>query len=328
MVRGRFAPSPTGLLHIGNARTALAAWLSIRSQGGTLVLRVEDLDPPRVLPGAEAAILDDLHWLGLTWDEGPGVGGPHPPYRQSERQERYQAALERLAAAGALFPCTCSRADLRRLASAPNDPSEEGPRYPGICRERPLTEDDLRVLPGRRPALRFRVPSGTVCFDDAVFGHQCQDVANAVGDFVLRRADGLFAYQLAVVVDDIAMEIDEVVRGADLLSSTPRQLLLYRALDAEPPRYGHVPLVLGSDGARLAKRHGSTAIGALRAQGRRPEEIIGLLGWSLGLLDRPEPVRAEDLIPSFDWAKIPKEPWRYRWPGESGPNDTRESASN
>ncbi len=311
MVRGRFAPSPTGLLHIGNARTALTAWLSVRRQGGVMVLRVEDLDPPRVLPGAEQAILDDLRWLGLDWDEGPGRGGPHAPYRQSERLAGFQAALERLAATAVLFPCTCSRAELRRLASAPNDPTEDAPPYPGKCRNVPITADDLRASPERRRSLRFRVPPGEVCFDDSVFGRRCQDVAQAVGDFVLRRADGLFAYQLAVVVDDIAMEIDEVVRGADLLGSTPRQVLLYRALGGRPPRYGHVPLVLGPDRERLAKRHGGITIASLRAAGQSAADIIGRLGWSLGLLDRPEPVLPKELVARFDWAKVPKAPWVY-----------------
>lgn len=314
MVRGRFAPSPTGLLHVGNARTALAAWLSVRRQGGVLVLRVEDLDPPRSLPGAAAAILDDLRWLGLDWDEGPDVDGPFTPYNQSERLERYQAALDQLAAAGLLFPCTCSRAELRRLASAPNDPSEEGPPYSGRCRGRELGPDDLLVLPGRRLAIRFRVPPGEVCFDDAVCGRRCQDVRQRVGDFVLRRADGLFAYQLAVVVDDVAMEIDEVVRGADLLESTARQCLLYQALGAAPPRFAHVPLVLGPAGERLAKRHGGSTIGSLRGAGKQPESVIGLLGWSLGLLDRPEPVAARELVDRFSWELIPSSPWVYRWP--------------
>ncbi|MBI3977296.1 MAG: tRNA glutamyl-Q(34) synthetase GluQRS [Chloroflexi bacterium] len=307
-VRGRFAPSPTGLMHLGNARTALAAWLSARRDGGAFALRIEDLDRPRIVPGADAAILEDLRWLGLDWDEGPDVGGPFGPYRQSERADRYDAALERLASGGLLFPCTCSRAELRRVASAPQAGAEDGPPYPGHCRSRPLPDDwrELRV----RHSLRFRVPAGEVCFADRLFGRCCQDVLAAVGDVVLRRADGLHAYQLAVVVDDAAMGITEVVRGADLLSSTPRQILLYRALGLDPPAFAHVPLVLGLDGERLAKRHGAVSIAEARAAGRRSEDVVGLLAHSLGLLDRSEPVTPAELVPHFQWSRLRREAWR------------------
>lgn len=310
VVRGRYAPSPTGELHLGNVRTAIAAWLGVRAVGGTFVMRVEDLDPPRIIPGAEARILDDLRWLGLDWDEGPDVGGPHAPYRQSERGAAFTSALARLSDAGRLYGCTCSRADLKRLASAPHV-GEDGPVYPGLCRAagHPL---DLAAAPGGRvPALRFAVTPGEVCFDDLVTGQTCQDVAHEVGDFVVRRADGLCAYQLAVVVDDAAMGIDQVVRGADLLGSTPRQLQLLAALGAPAPAYAHVPLVLNAAGERLAKRDGATALRALRKAGVTPERIVGLLGWSLGLRPTPAPCSLAALAPAFAWDRVTREPWRF-----------------
>lgn len=311
-VRGRYAPSPTGELHLGNVRTALVAWLGARAAGGTFVMRVEDLDPPRVIPGAEARILEDLAWLGIDWDEGPDVGGPHAPYRQSEREAVFQEALARLHAAGRLYGCTCSRADLKRLASAPHA-GEEGPVYPGLCRTKAVdlalqAHPDPRV---RLPALRFVVRAGEVCVDDLLAGRFCQDVAAAVGDFVVRRADGLYAYQLAVVVDDAAMGIDQVVRGADLLDSTPRQIQLLEALGAPIPAYAHVPLVLNLQGERLAKRDQATAVRALRAAGVPPERLLGVLGWSLGLRPEPTPCTAAELVPAFAWDRISRDPWRF-----------------
>ena len=188
-LRGRYAPSPTGELHLGNARTALAAWLGARAAGGAFVMRVEDLDPPRVIPGAEARILDDLRWLGLDWDEGPDVGGPHAPYRQSERLGLYRDALARLGASGLVYACECTRAQLRGLASAPHGPGTEGPPYPGTCRDKGLPVS-IDAEPGTRQyALRLRVPRGESCFDDLVAGRACQDVAVEVGDFPLRRAE-------------------------------------------------------------------------------------------------------------------------------------------
>lgn len=312
-VRGRYAPSPTGELHLGNVRTALVAWLGARSVGGTFVMRVEDLDPPRVIPGAEARILEDLRWLGIDWDEGPDVGGPHAPYRQSERDAVFRDALARLSAAGRLYACTCSRAELRRLASAPHGPGEDGPIYPGSCREAGVALA-LEAVPDprvRQPALRFAVRCGEVCIDDLVAGRYCQDVAEAVGDFVVRRADGLYAYQLAVVVDDAAMAIDQVVRGADLLDSTPRQVQLLEALGAPIPTYAHVPLVLDAAGARLAKRDQATAVRALREAGIPSERLVGVLGWSLGLRPEPTPCTPAELVPAFAWSRLAREPWRF-----------------
>jgi glutamyl-tRNA synthetase len=310
-VRGRYAPSPTGELHLGNVRTALVAWLGVRAARGTFVMRVEDLDPPRIIAGAEARILEDLRWLGMDWDEGPDVGGPYAPYRQSERYDHFREALARLQAAGRLYGCTCSRADLKRLASAPHV-GEEGPVYPGLCRSKALpmdlaTEGDAKH---RQPALRFLVAPGTVCFDDLLAGRTCQAVDEQVGDFVIRRADGLYAYQLAVVVDDGAMAIDQVVRGADLLDSTARQIQLQQALGLPQPTYAHVPLVLNAEGERLAKRDLATSIRQMREAGVRPETVVGVLGASLGLLTAPEPLPLRDLVPLFSWENLSREPWR------------------
>lgn len=224
-------------------------------------MRVEDLDRPRAVPGAEQRILDDLRALGVHWDEGPEVGGPDAPYRQSERTTIYEAKLQELVALGLAFPCYCSRAEVARASQAPHGPSDEGPRYPGTCRELSTAQQSERART-RQASWRFRVPTGDaaiVNFVDHLAGAQEQDVAATIGDFVLRRSDGIFAYQLAVVVDDIAMRITEIVRGEDLLSSVGRQVLLFRAWGATVPGFCHLPLVLGPDGTRLSKRHGSIA---------------------------------------------------------------------
>ena len=260
-MRGRFAPSPTGELHLGNARTALLAWLQVRAAGGTLVMRVEDLDQGRVRPGIMDAQLADLRWLGLDWDEGPGVGGPFAPYVQGERRDRYRAAIRELNRQHRLFACGCTRREIAEAASAPHGAGDEGPRYPGTCRPaKDLAGDPDH--PDERPcALRFRVDREPVEFLDLLHGPQCFDPGAETGDFVVRRKDGVAAYQLAVVVDDAAMGITHVLRGDDLLPSTARQILLYRALGLEPPRWLHVPLLLGADGGRLSKREGATTCG-------------------------------------------------------------------
>ena len=294
--RGRLAPSPTGRLHFGGARTALLAWLRARSQRGALVMRIEDVDGPRVVPGAAEAIMHDLRWLGIDWDEGPDVGGPFGPYVQSARSATYDHALALLGRAGHVFRCSCTRSELMAASSAPH--GDLGPRYPGNCRERPRD-------PRRSCSLRFRMDAG-IAFDDGLHGAQPASLGD---DFIVHRSDGLYAYQLAVVVDDAAMQISEVVRGADLLSSTPRQLALYRALGATPPAFLHVPLVLGSDGVRLAKRHGAVAIADYRARGFAPEHVVRALAASLGLAraDQP-PLRPADLLERFDIAQLPLAP--------------------
>ncbi|MEW5929756.1 MAG: tRNA glutamyl-Q(34) synthetase GluQRS [Gemmatimonadota bacterium] len=303
MVRGRFAPSPTGRLHLGNARTALLAWLHARAAGGRFVMRVEDLDRGRVRPGYMEAQLDDLRWLGLDWDEGPDVGGPHAPYVQSERQADYAAALARLEAAGLLYPCFCSRKEIAAAASAPHGPADEGPRYPGRCRERPRQPGDE----GRAAALRFRVAPGAVGFRDLLQGDVAFDPEAETGDFVVRRKDGVAAYQLAVVVDDAAMGITHVVRGADLLPSTARQLLLYRALGLAPPEFLHVPLMLGPDGERLAKRHGAVSLAELREAGVSPVRATGWLASTCALAEPGEEVEAGGLVGRFAVERLPRE---------------------
>jgi glutamyl-tRNA synthetase len=299
-LRTRFAPTPSGDLHLGGALTALVAFVRARASGGRFVVRVEDLDPPRTVAGATARIAEDLDWLGLAEDEGIARGGPYPPYAQSERFGLYEETIRRLGER--VYPCTCSRAEIARAATAPHL-GEEGPRYPGTCR------DPRNRRPDRAPALRFRVedgPAARVDWVDRFAGAQREDVAARVGDFVLRRADGVFAYQLAVIVDDCAMQIDEVVRGDDLLGSTARQIMLARALGQRPPTYGHLPVVRGPDGERLAKRHQSgtrgTTVRELRAAGFSPAEILDELARALGVDVGPSRSRDEALERLIDHA--------------------------
>ncbi|MFO1077636.1 MAG: tRNA glutamyl-Q(34) synthetase GluQRS [Planctomycetota bacterium] len=258
-VVGRLAPSPTGALHLGNARTFLLAWLSVRSRGGTLLLRIEDIDGPRNKRGAGEAAIADLAWLGLDWDGEPVL--------QSARTALYAAAVERLVAAGQVYPCVCSRKEVEEAGSAPHEAGDDGPVYPGTCRGRYADLGAARAATGREAALRFLVDVGAVPFDDLFAGPQPGRIR---GDFVIQKRDGDPAYQLAVVVDDAAQGVTEVVRADDLLPSTPRQLLLYGALGLRPPVFAHVPLVIGADGLRLAKRHGDTSLRHLRERGRPP----------------------------------------------------------
>jgi glutamyl-tRNA synthetase len=267
---------------------------------------MEDLDGPRVKPGAAAAAIEDLHWLGLDWDEGPGSGGPLGPYVQTQRTTSYEAAIENLLRHGLVYPCVCSRSDIVRSASAPH-PGEEGPRYPGTCRDEFTSIAAARAATGRDPALRFRVPPGAISFTDLQHGEVAIDVSQQVGDFVVRKGNGTPAYQLAVVVDDAAMGITEVVRGDDLLASTPRQLLLYRALGLPAPTFRHVPLIVGPDGLRLAKRHGDTRIDTFRRQGIRPERLVGLLASWSGLGSAGNDCTPRDLLKRFDWQLVPRE---------------------
>lgn len=267
--RGRIAPSPTGYLHLGHARTFLIAAERVREAGGILVLRNEDLDPGRCRREYAEAMFEDLHWLGIRWDEGPDCGGPHASYSQSERRRSYLGIWQRLRDAGFIYPCTCSRKDLSLAASAPNDADDE-PVYPGTCRHHSASgfENPAGVN------WRFRVPHGEIIqFEDLRLGLQNYVAGRDFGDFVLWRRDDVPAYQLAVVADDHAMQITEVVRGADLLKSTARQLLLYRALGFGPPDFYHCNLVRDEAGVRLAKRYDALSIRRLRQSGCSPEEI-------------------------------------------------------
>jgi glutamyl-tRNA synthetase len=299
-------------MHLGNARTALLAWLDARSAGGTFLLRLEDLDRPRVLPGAEDALLGDLAWLGIDWDEGPDRGGPCAPYKQSQRVDRYDAAIDRLLAEGSAFLCACSRLDVARAASAPHDLGagdldDHGPRYAGTCRGLPPAEVAARAASqGRRAAVRFDGRGARIDFLDEVHG-RVEVGPQGVDDFVLRRADGTAAYQLAVVVDDAAMGVTRVVRGDDLIGSTPRQLALYRALDLPPPAFAHVPLVLAPGGERLAKRTRPASLASLRERGVAPETVLAALAISAGLA-RGGPASARDLLSGFSLNALTREP--------------------
>ena len=302
-------------MHLGNARTALLAWLAVRNAGGAMVLRVEDLDHGRVVPGAEAQLCDELRWLGLDWDEGPDCGpvGPFGPYRQSERAALYDAAIDRLLASRHAFPCARSRADVARAASAPHEnrgDDEDGPRYPGTCSSLSPAEVHARVRAHGRsmPVIRFSGEAARIAFHDQVHGDMEPFGAAGVDDFVLRRADGTAAYQLAVVVDDAAMQVTHVMRGDDLLRSTPRQIALFRALSAPPPRFAHVPLVRATGGERLAKRAHPLALADLRRAGVAPETIVGALAASAGLCPPGARAQPRELIAAFDLDRLPRAP--------------------
>jgi glutamyl-tRNA synthetase len=304
-VRGRFAPTPSGRMHLGNVWCALAAWLAVRSEGGVLVLRIEDLDRRVVPPGAEEAMLDDLRWLGLDWDEGP--------YRQSERAKLYAQAAQDLVDAGLTYPCFCSRADLH-AADAPHA-SDGTPIYPGTCRDLSPKEVARRMRAaqegrGHKPALRLRVPdesdrAGTIAFSDRVYGARTECLARDCGDFVIRRSDGIYAYQLAVTVDDALMGITQIVRGRDLLGSCARQIYLQRLLGYPRPSYAHLPMLMAQDGTRrLSKRDHDADLGFMRDHFGRPEVLIGRLAHLVGLRPTNEPTTAAELLDGFSWEAI------------------------
>ena len=290
-VTGRFAPTPSGRLHLGNLLCAMLAYLSARSAGGRFLLRIEDLDAPRCPARLSRQCIEDLEFLGFDWDE--------PPVFQSERTAVYERALSRLREQGLVYPCFCTRAQLHE--AAPNEGDTQFV-YGGACRGLSAKEAAARAMT-RRPALRVRVPQETVRFTDGLCGPVAEELARDCGDFVIRRSDGLFGYQLAVVVDDAESGVTEVVRGRDILSSTPRQLFLQRALDLPQPRYVHIPLLRDEQGRRLAKRDGDIGLEAL-ARRFSPREILGLLAVSCGLIEEWKPVSLAELVPAFSWEKI------------------------
>jgi glutamyl-tRNA synthetase len=297
-VIGRLAPSPTGSQHIGNARTYLIAWLSARQAGGLVKLRIEDIDVWRNKPNAIPQALEDLAWLGLDYDGEPVI--------QSQNLPAHESALERLKAAELVYPCTCTRTDILAAASAPHL-EHEGPVYPGTCAGRSASDAQGLTVPY---AWRFRVKH-TPKFVDLYRGETALNLHEIGGDFIVWRSFKVPAYQLAVVVDDAEMQINEVIRGDDLVTSTPRQLLIYEALGLTPPRFGHVPLVVGPEGRRLAKRHGDSRLSTIRNAGIPAEKLLGVLAHSCGMMAEPRPITAKELIPLFSWKTLPPTPFMF-----------------
>jgi glutamyl-tRNA synthetase len=296
----RLAPSPTGALHLGNARTFLVNWLLARQNGWRIILRIEDIDGPRIKRGADLQAIEDLQWLGLDWDEGP--------IYQSTRLPQYQAAINKLLTNHAAYPCICTRKEVDAAASAPH--AEDGATiYPGTCRDKFKTMAQADSG-GRKPAVRFDTRGATIDFTDEFSGPHHFDVEHDLGDFVIAKGDRTPAYQLAVVVDDAEMGITNIVRGNDLIDSTPRQILLYRAFGLEDriPRYCHLPVVSGVDGRRLAKRHGDTRLATYRAQGVSSGQMLALLASWCGIEETDDRFTARDLVSRFDFARLPRQP--------------------
>ena len=297
-VVGRFAPTPSGRMHVGNAFSSLLAWLGARSAGGRMVMRIEDLDPRAQSQERASKLMDDLLWLGLDWDEGP--------YYQSDRTELYEEALAWLDARGLTYPCFCTRSQLH-AASAPHA-SDGTYVYQGTCRD--LTPAEVKErMRLRKPAIRLRVPAeddpdGTVCFEDLVYGPHREVLAHDCGDFLVRRSDGVFAYQLAVVVDDALMGVNQVVRGHDLLGSAARQAYICKLLGYRTPEYAHVPLLMAPDGRRLSKRDRDLDLGAIRESGVSPRHVVGKLACAVGLAEPGEELSPDDLLARFSWEKI------------------------
>ena len=304
---GRFAPSPTGRMHLGNVFTALVSWLSARKAGGRWILRIEDLDPQRSRLEHARMIEDDLHWLGLEWDEGGLDGnGPHAPYSQSLRGSIYEAALHRIHSTGLVYPCYCTRADI--MATQAPHQSDGRIVYGGTCRPAVLPAAMAEDSDGRSHSLRIYVPDEDILYTDTVYGSQTVNLARHCGDFVLRRADGAWAYQLAVVVDDAAMGVTEVVRGCDLLISTAQQIYLYRQLGLPVPVFAHLPLLCNGFGQRLSKRDQSMSMSELRRR-YSAREIIGRIAFLAGIVHEAGVVcRPDELIGEFDWNAIPAQP--------------------
>lgn len=324
----RLAPSPTGSLHLGHARTFLITWWLARQVGATILMRMEDLDSRRARPETVRLTYEDLRWLGMDWDQGPpdSFTGPHAgsggEFVQSRRLEHYAAAIERLWRSGAIYPCVCTRADIAAAVAESAGAPQEGDVqvcYPGTCRHRldrldrgRLSSVEALAVVRHETALpacwRLRVPDRSIAFDDGLHGLQAWNVDADSGDFPITRFDGTPAYQLAVVADDAAMAVDCVIRGDDLLSSTARQILLYEALGWSVPRFVHVPLVVGADGKRLAKRHGESRIAQFRERGVTAERIVGWAAWRSGQIASPSEMRADELVTSFQLARVPTTP--------------------
>jgi nondiscriminating glutamyl-tRNA synthetase len=307
-IRVRFAPSPTGHLHIGGARTALFNYLYARRQNGVFVLRIEDTDVERSTEESTRMILEDLKWLGLTWDEGPEVGGAYGPYFQTQRLNLYREKLDYLLAAGQAYYCFCSVAELERMREQALAAGET-PKYSGVCRNLPPAEAKARAAAGEAHVIRLKLPAeGTVFFDDRIRG-KVEFENKILDDFVLARSNGVPTYNFAVTVDDAAMKITHVIRGDDHISNTPRQIHLYRALGEQLPAFAHVPMILGADKTRLSKRHGATSVGAYQDEGYLPQALVNylaLLGWSFD--DKTTLFSREQLIEKFSLKKVSKNP--------------------
>ena len=314
---GRLAPSPTGSQHLGNARTFLVAWLACRQAGGKLLLRIEDLDTPRTKPGATEQAIEDLRWLGLDWDFAEHE---QTFIIQSKHETRYAEILQQLKGKDLVYPCTCTRSEVEESASAPHESRLDGAIYPGTCSYRNHLDFKELDQNGLKYAWRFRIPNGIRSWIDDLFGEQILDAKEQLGDFVVGRSYGVTAYQLAVVIDDHDSGINHVVRGNDLMFSTYRQMAIYEALGWNTPAWLHLPLVVGADGRRLAKRHGDTRLSYYREQGVTPENIVGYLAKTLCLRDRSEPVTPMMLLKELD----ERHDWIQRIPKENGVLDARE----
>lgn len=302
-VTGRFAPTPSGFIHLGNAFCSLLAWLYAKASGGKIILRIEDLDPQRCTRARADALAHELEWLGLSWDEGAYVSQNSANYFQSARSEIYAYYFHELKQQDLVYPCFCSRSELH-AAEAPHA-SDGSLLYAGTCR--PLTPAQRQAKARlRQPAWRVKVDNLPISFCDAHYGKKVYDLTQECGDFIVRRSDGVYAYQLAVTVDDALMGVTQVVRGSDLLNSTPMQLYLYQKLKLTPPDFCHIPLLTAADGRRLSKRDGDLEISQLRTRLGSPEPIIGILAYLAGQIIKPEPITAADLLKIFDADKIPK----------------------
>jgi len=306
-VRVRFAPSPTGSLHVGSARTALYNYLYARHHGGAMVLRIEDTDLKRSTSAHDASIISDLAWLGLHADEGPDMGGPHGPYRQSERAHLYEAGVQRLLGDGHAYPCFCPQ-ELLDQRKEQQLARGEMPKYDRTCCRLPATEVEARLAAGEEAAIRFRVPQGDVTFDDLIHG-PITFSSDVIGDFIIKRTDGGFAYNYAVVIDDAGMEITHVIRGEDHITNTARQLMLFSALGEPTPRYGHHSLILAPDGSKLSKRHGAASIGDFEGLGYLSGALVNylaLLSWHPA--DEREKFTLAELVEEFELERVSKSP--------------------